>query len=67
MGVGGQRHYPAALPLRKDPVPIELETVGGPPGPVWAGAENLASTGIRSPDRPARSESLSRLSYPGPL
>ena len=29
-------------------------------------AENLAPTGIRSPDRPARSESLYRLSYPGP-
>jgi hypothetical protein len=28
------------------------------------GAENLAHTGIRSPDRPARSESLYRLSYP---
>ena len=28
------------------------------------GAENLAPTGIRSPDRPARSESLYRLSYP---
>ena len=36
------------------------------PGPVWTGAENLAQTGIRSPDRPARSESLYRLSYPGP-
>ena len=35
------------------------------PGAVWTGAENLASTGIRSPDRPARSQSLSRLSiYP---
>ena len=33
------------------------------PGPVWTGAENLASTGIRSPDRPARSQSLYRLSY----
>jgi hypothetical protein len=30
------------------------------------GAENLVSTGIRSPDRPARRESLYRLSYPGP-
>jgi hypothetical protein len=30
------------------------------------GAENLSHTGIRSPDRPARSESLYRLSYPGP-
>ena len=37
----------------------------GPPGLVWTGAENLAPTGIRSPDRPARSESLYRLSYPG--
>jgi len=36
------------------------------PGPVWTGAENLVPTGIRSPDRPARSESLYRLSYPGP-
>jgi hypothetical protein len=39
---------------------------GWDPGPVWTGAENLASTGIRSPDRPARSESLYRLRYPGP-
>jgi len=32
------------------------------------GADNLAHpTGIRSPDRPTRSESLYRLSYPGPL
>jgi hypothetical protein len=29
--------------------------------------ENLASTGIRSLDRPAYSESLYRLSYFGPL
>jgi hypothetical protein len=36
------------------------------PGPVWDGAENLASTGIRSPDRQACSESLYRLSYRGP-
>ena len=36
-------------------------------GPVWTGAENLAHTWIRSPDRPARSESLYRLSYSGPL
>ena len=33
----------------------------------WFGpAENLALTGIRTRDRPARSESLYRLSYPGP-
>ena len=36
------------------------------PGQAWTGAENLAPTGIRSPDRPARSESLYRLSYTGP-
>ena len=30
------------------------------------GAENLAPTGIRSPDRPARNESLYRLSYSDP-
>ena len=30
-------------------------------------AENLAATGIRFPDRPARSESLYRLRYRGPL
>ena len=34
-----------------------------PPGSVWTGAENLVPTGIRSPDRPARSQSLYRLSY----
>jgi hypothetical protein len=30
-------------------------------------AENLASTEIRSPDRPARSESLYLQSYSGPI
>ena len=30
----------------------------------WAGVENLATTGIRSQDRPALSESLYRVSYP---
>jgi len=48
---------------RINPVPIVQET-GWAPGPVWTGAENLASTGIRSPDRPDRSQSLHRLSYP---
>ena len=49
----------------KNPVSIVKEARWAP-GPVWMGAENLAHTGIRSPDRPARSESLYRLSYPGP-
>jgi len=30
------------------------------------GAENFAPTGIRSPDRPARSKSLCELRYAGP-
>ena len=47
----------------KDPVPI-VQEAGWAPGPVWKGAENLAPTGIRSADRPARSQSLYRLSYP---
>ena len=32
---------------------------------MWTGVENLACTGIRSPERPARSESLYRLRNPG--
>jgi hypothetical protein len=35
--------------------------------PVWTGAKNLAPSVIRSPDRPARSESLYRLTYPDSL
>jgi len=46
----------------QDPVPI-VQEAGWAPGPVWTGAENLASTGIRSPDRPAHSQSLYRLRY----
>ena len=66
MGVGGQHHAPAALPPVKTRCPI-VQEAGWAPGPVWTGAENLAPTGIRSPDRPAHSESLYRLSYPGPF
>ena len=36
------------------------------PGPVQMGAENLAPTGIRSLDHPARNELLYRLHYPSP-
>jgi hypothetical protein len=49
----------------KDLVPI-VQEVGWAPGPVCIGAENLTPTGIRSPDRPTRSQSLYRLSYTGP-
>ena len=44
----------------KEPVPI-YRRLGGP---VWTSAENLAPTGIRSTDRPARSQSLYRICYP---
>jgi hypothetical protein len=47
---------------QKDPVPIVQET-GWAPGPVWTGAENLTTTGIRSLGRPARSHSLYRIRY----
>ena len=53
-GVRGQRHAPAALPPGKTRYPLRRRL----------GAENLAPTGIRSPDRPARSESLYRPTYP---
>ena len=58
-----QRQAPAALYPGKDPVPI-VQEAGWAPGPVWTGAENLDTTGIRFPDRPASSQSLYRLSYP---
>jgi len=60
-GVGGQRHAPAAFTPGKDPVTI-VQDAGWASGPFWTSAENLAATGIRSPDRPARSESPYRLS-----
>jgi len=63
MGVGGQPHAPAAYTPGKDPVRIVKEA-GLDTELVWTGAENLAPTGIRSPDRPARSQSLYRLRYP---
>jgi hypothetical protein len=50
------------LPPGKYPVTI-VQKAGWAPGPVSTGAENLARTGIRSPDRPACSQSLYRLSY----
>ena len=49
----------------KDPVPT-VQEAGWSPEPVWTGAENFSPTGIGFPDRRASSESLYRLSYPGP-
>ena len=53
-------------PRERDAVPI-VQEAGWVPGPVWMGAESLAAKEIRSPDRPARSEALYRLSYTDPL
>jgi len=58
-GMGGRLHASATLPPGKDPVPI-VQEAGWAPGPVWMGAEK-SPTGIRSPDRPARSKSLYEL------
>jgi len=53
----GQTQTPAALPQEKNPIPL-IQEAGWPLRPVWADPENLAPTGIRSPARPANSESL---------
>jgi hypothetical protein len=65
MGMGGQRHVPAASAPERDPVPT-VQEAGWAPGPVWTGKENLAPTGILYPERPPSSKSRYRLSYPGP-
>jgi hypothetical protein len=65
MGVGGQRHTLAALPLE---MKRGTNCRGG-----WVGLRagldgcriSRPPTGIKSPDHPARSESLYRLRYPG--
>ena len=51
-------------PIERDPVP-NVQEAGWASGSVWAGAENFGLTVIRTPDRPARSKSLYRLSYRG--
>jgi len=59
-------HRPGRFTSRKDPVPI-VQEAGLAPGTFWTGAKNLAPTGIRSTDRPARSETLYWLNYRGPV
>jgi hypothetical protein len=49
----------------EEPVPV-VQLARYAPVLVRTGAENLTPTGIRSLDRPDRSESLYRLSYRGP-
>jgi len=63
--VGCQRHAPAALLPGKTRHPLYMR-LGGPQS--WSGQVRKISPAprIRAPDRPARSESLYRLSYPAP-
>jgi len=61
MGGGWSMPCSCCFTPRKDPVPTAYEA-GWAPRLVWMGAENLAPTGIQLLDRPARSESLYRLS-----
>ena len=65
-GEGSAWRSGRSLPPGKDSVPI-VQEAGRAPELLWTGAENIAPTGIRSPDRPARSQSLYQLSYPGPF
>jgi hypothetical protein len=65
MVVNVQHHDPAAFTSGKQPGPISQEAAWAT-GPVRIGAENLAVAGIRSPNRPARSESLYLLRHTDP-
>jgi hypothetical protein len=47
---------------RTEPV-LFVEGAGWAPGSVWTRVENLAPSGIRNPERPARSESLYTYTY----
>ena len=62
MAVGGLTPRPAHLIPGNDPVLI-IQGTEWSPGLVWMGAKNLALTGIRTPDLPARSESVYRSLY----
>jgi hypothetical protein len=57
-GGGWSAPLPGRFTPGEDPVPL-VQEAGWAPGPVWTCAKNLAPTGIRSPDRPARSRTLS--------
>jgi len=65
MGVGGQRHAPAAIPPGKTRYPL-FRSLGGPQGRSGQVRKISPPTGIRSLVRPSRSESVYRLSYREP-
>ena len=58
---------PQPLYARESELVRIVQEVGWDPRPVWTGAKCLSPTGIRSQERPTRSQSLYRLLYPGPL
>jgi hypothetical protein len=64
-GVSGQHHALAALPLGKTWYPL-YRRLHGPQGQSGQVRKISPPTGIRSPDCPARRESLYRRCYPGP-
>jgi hypothetical protein len=63
---GWSAPHPGHFTPRKDLVLI-VQEAGWAPGPVWISTKTLSPTGIRSPVRQACSQSLYRLSYPGPF
>ena len=64
-GGGWPTKRPGRFTPRKDSVTV-VQEAGWAPGPVSTGVKNVATTGIRSPNSPASSELLYRLSYRGP-
>ena len=66
MWVVCQGHAPTALPPGKTRYPL-YRRLGGLQGRALRVRKIPPPTGIRSPARPALSESLYRLSYPGPI
>jgi len=63
-GGGWSTTRPGLFIYWKDPVPV-VQEAGWAPGPVWTDAANLATTGICSPDRPARGEWAYRIRISG--
>ena len=65
-GVSSQRHAPTALPPGKTRCPL-YRRLGGPQGQSGRVRKISPPHGIRSPDRPACTQSLYLLSYRGIL
>ena len=66
MGVGGWIQPRPLCSLERDPVPI-VQEAGWAPEPVRRGAENLAHTEIRSPNRPALTSRYNDWAVPAKL